>query len=150
MANADQSFGWWSLGDLQGNASTDSEPALYSNPHSFNQTDGVYQQPYDLNPGQRHGEAEGNDIRLPILANPNMQGPAMMPISDGVSGPPGSSFHTAPPHPLPPSQVHGLRGYYTDPQPRDGQRRDTAAVNGMLYDRAGTVGVNHFMVSLHH
>ena len=81
MADADQSFGWWSTGDLQGSTSADSEPALYSNRHTFNQTNNIYQQPYDLNPEQHHGEAEGNNIWLPILANPNMPGPAMMHLS---------------------------------------------------------------------
>jgi serine/threonine protein kinase len=71
---------------------------------------------------------------------------AVVPLTNSISGLPRSSFHTAPPHPLPPSQVHRLREYHTDPQPRDVQPRETATGYGMHFDRA--VDLSNIMVIL--
>jgi hypothetical protein len=150
MADAGQSFGWWSTGGPQGSSSTDGESSLYPDRHAFNQTDNTYQCPYDSNPEHHHSQAEGGNIWLPMSANPIMPASAMEPLTNSVSSQARSPFHTAPPHPLPPSQVHGLREYHTDPQPRDVQSREIATVYGMQFDPVGAIDLNNFMVRLLH
>jgi hypothetical protein len=148
MAGADQSFRWWSAGDPQNDTSADSEPSSYPNIHTFNQIENAYQRPYDLHPEQHHDQDGGNNLWLPILDSSNKPGSTMVPLPNGIPGLPRPSFHTAPPHPLPPSQIHGLRKYHTDPQPRDVNPRETATVYSMHFDRAGAVDLNNFMVRL--
>src|SRR5208282_58774 len=100
MTDTGEAFVLWGPGDPQGDISTDNEHPLYSNPHTFNQTHDVYQHSYDLHTEQYHGQASGNNFWLPLSPNPNMQGPAPLPLHNGMSGPGRSSFHTAPPHPI--------------------------------------------------